>query len=101
MQLSDDKFKDICEKISQESYKFFKRKIKRELESLSKGNLKLIDENTIVNVVITSLALLDGNMMIVCKNMCKNLNMKKVLASHQAIFEKLINENFKEEELSS
>lgn len=92
MKVSDDKFREVCEKISRESYKIFKRKITRELDSLSKGNPKLIDENTVVNIILTSLALLDGNMIIICKNICKNLNMEKLLKSHSVLMEKVINE---------
>jgi hypothetical protein len=99
MKVSDEKFQQVCEKISRESYKIFKRKITRELDSLSKGNPKLIDENTVVNIILTSLALLDGNMIIVCRNICKNLNMEKLLKSHQILMQKVIMENPPQKEI--
>lgn len=101
MKLKDEVFQSTCEKISRDSFKIIKRKITKELDSLSKGNPKIIDENTVVNIILTSLALLDGNMMIVCRNICKNLNMEKLLSSHQTLMKKVIADNPVKKEMSN
>lgn len=95
MKLTDEQFKKVCEKLSQDIFKYMKRKISRELNILSKGNPKLIDVNTMVNVTITSLGILDGNMINVCRNVYKGIyseeiDIKKLLALHQHIINQMI-----------
>jgi hypothetical protein len=95
MKLSDDQFKKVCEIISQNVFKYMKRKIQREFNILSNGNTKLIDVNTIINIVITSLAILDGNIINTCRNVYKaiydsDIDMKKLLALREHVINQVL-----------
>lgn len=90
MKLSDAQHKKVCSKLSEDIFKYMKRKIQRELNILSKGNPKLVDVNTVINITISSLGLLDGNIINVCRNVYKGIigeeiDMKKLLALHQHV----------------
>lgn len=93
IKLTDEQFKVICEKVSKDSFKFMKKKITKELETVSKGNTKLIDSNTALNVVITSTSILSGNMLNLCKIICKDVNIEKLWALHNTIINSYIDDN--------
>lgn len=95
MKLTDEQFKKVCKKLSRDIFKYMKRKISSELNILSKGNPKLIDVNTTVNVIITSLGILDGNMINICRKVYKGINseeidIKKLLTLHQHIINQML-----------
>lgn len=95
MKLSEKVFKNTCEKLSEDFFKYIKRKITRELNILSKGNAKLIDINTTVNIIIHSLGVSDGNIINMCRNIYEGIkgheiDMEKLLTLHQEIINEIL-----------
>lgn len=94
MKLPPDEFQKICEKISKNSFKYMKRKIQNELDSLKK-HYPHIDSNVIISIIINSLGILDGNIIHICKTIHKgihqdDINIEKLLETHQRIINETI-----------
>jgi hypothetical protein len=95
MKLSDKQFQDICTIISKDTFAFMKRKLTRQLNIVSKGDPKQIDTDTVINIIVATLAVLDGNMLTTCKTLFKGMNgydisMEKLLLSHHKTMMKML-----------
>lgn len=80
MKIDDKLFQEIYERIAKEIFFIFKQKLKKEINNLKKDN---IDANQVVNILISALSLIDGNIYVLCKDIYKDINMKKVFKIHQ------------------
>src|SRR5690242_10316936 len=101
MKLSDKQFQDTCSIIAKDTFNFMKRKLTRQLNILSKGDPKLIDTNTVVNIIIATCGVLDGNMINTARTIFKgtmgyDIDLDKLLLTHQSTLMKMINMNEKE-----
>lgn len=95
MKLSDKQFQSACEVIAKDTFKFMKRKLTRQLNIISKGDPNRVDVNTVVNIIIASCGILDGNMITIAASIFKgitgdNINMNKLLLTHNTTLMKFV-----------
>lgn len=96
MKISEKVFQDTCQKLSQDFFKYMKKKIIKELNILSNGNAKVIDVNETISITIHCLGIADGNIINMCRDIYKGIkgqeiNIEKLLELHQIVINQILN----------